>query len=676
MARDLAATQSWADGFLDERAVPPAALTLEGIATTGPGTGFSPFIPEDARRARDLSREIMRAADAAGGGDAGLAAAQARTEQLLLDEDRALVRFALKLFMTHHADGRRLQIAALERRAPLKVVPSGPPPPLSDVGLEATGSQEAILNWWREDPELNEHHDHWHAVYPTSGIADPRPGDPEHTRLQDRQGELFFYMHEQMLARYDHERLAVGLPPVAPLDAYAAKIPEGYDPSAGLRGFPADLWTDGEQPRPRPDDATMAPSFPTRGGPLPRTRLDAWHAALKAAAEQGELRSVAGTPFATTVDALGHATEPSSDGDPVDPAAAPDGRLYGALHGMGHMFLAIAAGEPFGVMADTDTAIRDPVFYRWHRHVDDLAFTWQETQEAHDLATHAAPVTLRHGDRPAADRPAESPDLILLREQDVGADLDDEAFAAAVQAAVGGSDHWDEDFAAALPGTSELQTEMLWRPLRIEPPIPGAPPVRIPYLDQQPFAYAVRLGNPVGAEQDVTIRLLLVADALFDDRRTWIELDKFRFHVSGPQAVAVRRARDSSVIRKPASKPPGPTRHSPQHLQGEPPPGWDEESFCDCGWPYNLLIPRGTGAGMRCWLAAVVTDWELDQVTSSACGSMSYCGAKDRYPDQRPMGYPLDRPLSGPEIADALSRLDSAAARSFTIRWLNPAFPD
>lgn len=28
--------------------------------------------------------------------------------------------------------------------------------------------------------------------------------------------------------------------------------------------------------------------------------------------------------------------------------------------------------EPFGVMGDSATAMRDPVFYRWHSYIDDL----------------------------------------------------------------------------------------------------------------------------------------------------------------------------------------------------------------------------------------------------------------------------------------------------------------
>lgn len=656
--------QLWADGFFDERAAPPASLTFESIGVQGPNTGFSPFIPEDAERARDCAGELMLAADEAGGGEAGLAAAQARAEQLVAEQDLALVRFALKLFMTHHPDGRLLQIPPLELRAPQKVLPSVAPGAEPGLVAAASGSAEAVLAWWREDPEANEHHDHWHAVYPTGGIADPAPGDDRRSRLQDRQGELFFYMHQQMLARYDHERVAAGLGLVEPLAEYGKPIPEGYDPTAGLAGLPPDLWLDGQQPLPRPDGATM-PEVLVLGPSIqiPRSQLETIQARLLDGAKRSKLVNPAGEEFDAGIDDLGHATEPSqAAGLTVDRSRAPDPRRYGNLHGLGHLFIGLTAGEPAGVMIDTDTAIRDPAFYRWHRHVDDLGATWQDEQDPHVLTEHAAQVRLDRGPQPGADRPAESPDLILIREQDLPSGLeDDEAFRAHVAEAVG-----SEGF-----GTDELHTEMLTRPLVIDPPVPGLEQVQIPYLDHRPFAYAVRMENTRVEDHDVTVRLFLVADELFDNRRMWIELDKFRHRVEGERSVAVRRAKESSVIRKPAFKPPGPTRHSPARDPRIPGP-YDEESYCECGWPYNLLIPRGTAEGMQCWLAAIVTDWEKDEVSASSCGSMSFCGAKERYPDLRPMGYPFDRPFTGEAIAKALSEQPSMAARRFRIRWVNP----
>ncbi|MDX0264293.1 hypothetical protein GOL41_26965 [Sinorhizobium medicae] len=60
---------------------------------------------------------------------------------------------------------------------------------------------------------------------------------------------------------------------------------------------------------------------------------------------------------------------------------------------------------------------------------------------------------------------------------------------------------------------------------------------------------------------------------------------------------------------------------------------------CTCGWPYGMLLPRGTAAGMPFRLFAMATDNEIDKVGSQKkCGSMSFCGVGDEYPDARPMG--------------------------------------
>jgi hypothetical protein len=91
---------------------------------------------------------------------------------------------------------------------------------------------------------------------------------------------------------------------------------------------------------------------------------------------------------------------------------------------------------------------------------------------------------------------------------------------------------------------------------------------------------------------------------------------------------------------------------------------------CDCGWPYNLLIPRGTVAGMNFRLLVMITDWAIDQVPDdSSCGSMSYCGAKDRYPDSRGMGYPFNLPFpAGQTIAQTIAAQQNMAARDITIK--------
>lgn len=204
--------------------------------------------------------------------------------------------------------------------------------------------------------------------------------------------------------------------------------------------------------------------------------------------------------------------------------------------------------------------------------------------------------------------------------------------------------------------------------------------VTLEYLYPQDFFYFLRVENTANRVSDVTVRIFLAPHdaASVEDRRKWIELDKFKHTLQPKQrAVIFRRADESSVIRKPAVKTLGPVEipvSSP--LTGAPDAG-DAENYCDCGWPYNLLLPRGTRAGMSFRLFVMLTDWQKDQVPGdSECGSMSYCGAKDKYPDVRGMGYPFDRPFSvNKSIGQTIARQHNIATRDITIKWIDAPIP-
>lgn len=62
--------------------------------------------------------------------------------------------------------------------------------------------EEAKLAYFREDFALNQHHWTWHLVYPNEGpmyIMESR----------SRRGELFYYMHQQILARWAQNHLSL-----------------------------------------------------------------------------------------------------------------------------------------------------------------------------------------------------------------------------------------------------------------------------------------------------------------------------------------------------------------------------------------------------------------------------------------------------------------------------------
>lgn len=52
---------------------------------------------------------------------------------------------------------------------------------------------EHKLAYFREDLGINLHHWHWHLVYPFDGAKEVVD--------KNRRGELFYYMHEQLMAR-------------------------------------------------------------------------------------------------------------------------------------------------------------------------------------------------------------------------------------------------------------------------------------------------------------------------------------------------------------------------------------------------------------------------------------------------------------------------------------------
>jgi hypothetical protein len=103
------------------------------------------------------------------------------------------------------------------------------------------------------------------------------------------------------------------------------------------------------------------------------------------------------------------------------------------------------------------------------------------------------------------------------------------------------------------------------------------------------------------------------------------------------------------------------------------------DQWCDCGWPYSLLLPSGASdaSGSPFALMVAVTDHEQDREPdhTRTCGSMSYCGALENYPDRRRMGYPFERPFAG-TIEEAIAGAPSMASIDVTIRCESPRPPE
>jgi tyrosinase len=634
---------------------------------------FSEFIDEHREEAISLAEDFMKIADATPGTE-GLDAVvnQARIEK----EKRplGLVHHALMLFILHHPQGRKLRIPSLLTRSPSQVFassalsleaaePSSPGPIYARSLRSGSSPPEHRLDWFREDPLANEHHEHWHVVYPIGGIPGTEP-----RRLKDRHGELFLYMHEQMLARYDAERIAVGLDLVVPFSDYREPIPEGYDPGGlstpddrgrgTFRNYASrtagtvlrDLTPDDF--RVINNDALAWSSYSLHQHEILRDRtLDA--------VDSGYYRN--GNEFVEVPqdyrgsDIIGKTNEPT--------IASVSRPFYGSHHGSGHILIAFAISNSPGVMVNTATAIRDPIFWRWHRHIDDIGFRHQQRLSPNNYSDRP-PVSMRKNG-------TESIDLILCRLKDVSAigDLAKEGTAIGQHAfgKAGGNNNWETDFTSGISSftyngaqyqlstVAELTTEMKLGKFTLT----NNQSVGFPYLSHFPYCYFIRLKNDSSEDKNVTVRLFLApttvvnanpgqiddpsTDEYINNRRLWIEMDKFQYNLKADEeAVVFRQDNESSIIRRPIVDPGEVLDLDPGgDSDGD---GKPDDAYCECGWPYHLLLPRGTASGMYFRLFAIVTDGALDVVPSSEqCGSMSFCGVREEYPDKRPMGYPFDR---------------------------------
>jgi hypothetical protein len=630
--------------------VEPRSLAAQpGVAAQRTaGRGFRFFRREDQEAAVSLAAEFAALAGRRVGDDMPR---QPTEQQLQAVMERfhevaalnvGLAQAALRHFIASWPNADVLPMPTLRQQlATLKVEQ---PDRIEAVRAAARAAEpvpfaEPELRYYRHDVDLSDHHQHWHSLYSW--------GEP----VADIQGRLFLYMHEQMLARYDTERLAVGLAPAVPFLRWD-------DPSSWTAAFHAtDLPPDALAPwitafLGGPDRRFVA--FDEQGTSPAENNPESFPFVINGLRRVHD--GVTGGTYATYND-IGTDLEASSEH--ADAEAGP--------HNMGHDVLAVPP-RPHGekdyfVMYDTAVAMTTPVFYRWHRAIDDFAFAWQEAQGPDTTKYKMPPIRLRRGNAPTETR---SPDIVLTPRSAInGIDKPDFDLAAWGEQRFGG-DHFDEPVAGRFD-VDELQTE-----ITEDPEIPDMPILGI----KTDWVYFLKLDNPSAKKSTVTVRIWLAALALRASRRHWIEMDKFVATVpSRTKKVVARGSWQSSVIRSKSVDDP---MMLAEAATGPPDPlgSAGENVWCECGLPYRLLLPRGTATGMESRFLVLLTDAQEDgteELSTPQCGSVTFCGRKTRdWPDKWEMGFPFHRPF--PEADDPVfthfDALPNAAWRDVAIRCL------
>jgi len=196
------------------------------------------------------------------------------------------------------------------------------PRPWGTDGMTWTRNSPRAAEWYyREDPVVNAHHTEWHRG--------------------SRGGESFYYMHSQMQARYEAERLSLGMGLTRYFmpNQWDRMVQDGYNPRLGGR------W------------ASRRPGFINSGAMHGmRGEVDGqmrWFARYSQGVDTG-------------IDGFGSSLERS-------------------LHNRGHLEISRLGG----VMGSAQASMRDPIFYRWHGYIE------RKFRDYKNLVARSSPYTDR-----------------------------------------------------------------------------------------------------------------------------------------------------------------------------------------------------------------------------------------------------------------------------------------
>ncbi|KAG5864954.1 hypothetical protein JTB14_018716 [Gonioctena quinquepunctata] len=510
------------------------------------------------------------------------------------------------------------------------VIPLGSRPAI-ELPMDYTASdleEEHRLAYFREDLGINLHHWHWHLVYPIEGALQ--------VVNKNRRGELFYYMHQQITARYNFERLCNRMKRVERFTNFEEPIKEAYFPKldslVASRSWPARVANQRIQNLRREDNQIV----------LDIDEMKRWKNRIFEAIHVGSVKGDNGTTIPLTenegIDILGNLVEST--------ILSPNRAYYGDLHNMGHTIVSYIHDpdarhlESFGVIGDSTTAMRDPWFYRWHAFIDDMFQNFKSTLPRYPVSQ------------------LNFPGIVLRNIQ--------------VQTQGGPINEFQ---------TSWQQSEVdLSRGMDFQPR--GPIQVRFTHLNHTTYTYTITVDNQSNGNRVGTCRIFLAPKHdeggnpwLFRDQRTmFIELDKFKVTLRVGSNTITRTSTQSSVTI--------PFDRTFRSLENRPEGGESLEqfNFCGCGWPQHMLIPKGNADPFACQLFVMISDYsgdEIQQTTEGQCNDAgSYCGTKDKlYPDRRSMGYPFDRqPRDG---VDTLQQFltPNMRVQDVNIRFTNRTVP-
>nr|CAR85702.1 hemocyanin subunit type 2 precursor [Periplaneta americana] len=477
------------------------------------------------------------------------------------------------------------------------------------IPMKFTGSvnnPEQRVAYFGEDIGMNSHHSHWHMDFPFWWKQ-------EYAGYKDRKGELFYYMHHQMVARFDAERLSNDLPVVEPLE-WDQKIVEGFAPGA--------TYENGQEFPMRPDNMCFS-DLPF----LTVQDMKIFEGRIRDAIASGYVKTVDSRLMSLNntagINLLGEIVESSTHS--VNPV------FYGKLHNDGHVMLSkvtdphLRYGVPPGVMEHFETATRDPAFFRLHKHVDNLFKFHKDLLVPYSFHELEFPGVKIEAVKVIGTCKASTPNHLITYFDESHIDLNN------------------------IVDTSGQKEVVDIKAL-------------VGRLNHEPFKYVITVHSEKPVRAIVRVFPLpkynWFGQMVPLDEARWgaIELDRFPVSLVHGDNIVTRNSEDSTVtIPEPRSFP-DLMSDVQKAIRGEQDFKYDIHHR-HCGFPHRLLLPKGKPEGMVYRLFVVVTDYDKDVVAPgmspddvNTLSSLGYCGVMDgKMPDGKPMGFPFDRRVPSEE---------------------------
>ncbi|RDS75648.1 hypothetical protein, partial [Alteriqipengyuania lutimaris] len=455
-------------------------------------------------------------------------------------------------------------------------------------------NQDQLLAYFTSDVNLNAFNTYYRYYYPSW----------YNTTLYghniDRRGEQFYYTYKQIYARYFLERLSNDLPDVYPF-YYSKPVKSAYNPN--LR------YHNGEE-------------MPVRPSNMYVTNFDLYYIAdiknyekrVEDAIDFGYAFDEHMKPHSLYHDVHGMEYLADMIEGNMD---SPNFYFYGSIYHMYHSMIGHIV-DPYHKMGlapsaleHPETVLRDPVFYQLWKRVDHLFQKYKNRlpRYTHDELAFEG-VKVENVDVGKLYTYFEQYDMSL-------------------------------DMAVYVNNVDQISNvDVHARQYR---------------LNHKPFTYNIEVSSDKA--QDVYVRVFLGPKYdylgreydLNDRRHYFVEMDRFPYHVGAGKTVIERNSHDSNII--------APERDSYRTFYKKVQEAYEGKSqyYVDkghnyCGYPENLLIPKGKKGGQAYTFYVIVTPYvKQDEHDFEPYNykAFSYCGvgSERKYPDNKPLGYPFDRKI-------------------------------